>query len=362
MDEPRYAHTSRVRGQPRPTCGRWPTGCSARVSEADDAVQEAWLRLSRTERGRGRQPRRLADDRRRARLPRHAARAQVTRARSRSARTCPSRSSSREAGVDPEHEALLADSVGLALLVVLETLTPAERLAFVLHDMFAVPFDEIAPIVDRSPEAARQLASRARRRVQRRGARAPTPTSPPSARSSMRSSPPRATATSRRCSRCSTPTSSCGSTAAPSPAALARGPRRRGGRRAGACGSPRWRPRPARRWSTARPGSSSSATAGLRGRRVHGRRRPDRRDRPARRPRPAARDRPDDPVDAVDDRAEHRERHQRDREDAEQNHARQDEREEGERKDPPAVSTAVIPNTVSAFDSFVACIAAPPSS
>ena len=70
---------------------------------------------------------------------------------------------------DPEQEALLADSVGLALLVVLETLTPAERLAFVLHDMFAVPFDEIASIIDRSPDAARQLASRARRRV--RGAR-----------------------------------------------------------------------------------------------------------------------------------------------------------------------------------------------
>jgi Sigma-70, region 4/SnoaL-like domain len=68
-------------------------------------------------------------------------------------------------GTDPEHEALLADSVGLALLVVLESLTPAERLAFVLHDMFAVPFDEIAPIVERSPEATRQLASRARRRV-----------------------------------------------------------------------------------------------------------------------------------------------------------------------------------------------------
>src|SRR6266536_4950274 len=68
-------------------------------------------------------------------------------------------------GSDPEHEALLADSVGLALLVVLEMLAPAERVAFVLHDIFAVPFDEIAPIVDRSPEAARQLASRARRRV-----------------------------------------------------------------------------------------------------------------------------------------------------------------------------------------------------
>src|SRR5262249_57801079 len=70
---------------------------------------------------------------------------------------------SRAEGVDPEHEALLADSVGLALLVVLETLSPAERLAFVLHDIFAVSFDEIAPIVDRSPEAAPQLASRARR-------------------------------------------------------------------------------------------------------------------------------------------------------------------------------------------------------
>ena len=73
---------------------------------------------------------------------------------------------SREDGLDPEHEALLADSVGLALLVVLDTLAPAERLAFVLHDMFAVPFDEIAPMVGRSPTAARQLASRARRRVQ----------------------------------------------------------------------------------------------------------------------------------------------------------------------------------------------------
>jgi ketosteroid isomerase-like protein len=73
---------------------------------------------------------------------------------------------SRAEGIDPEHEALLADSVGLALLVVLQTLTPAERLAFVLHDMFSVPFEEIAPVVERSPTAARQLASRARRRVQ----------------------------------------------------------------------------------------------------------------------------------------------------------------------------------------------------
>src|SRR5207245_6356586 len=73
---------------------------------------------------------------------------------------------SHEAGVDPEHQAVLADSVGLALLVVLETLAPAERVAFVLHDMFDLPFDEIAPMVGRSPAAARQLASRARRRVQ----------------------------------------------------------------------------------------------------------------------------------------------------------------------------------------------------
>jgi RNA polymerase sigma-70 factor (ECF subfamily) len=70
-----------------------------------------------------------------------------------------------ESGENPEQQALLADSVGLALLVVLETLTPAERLAFVLHDMFALPFDEIAPIVGRTPDATRQLASRARRRV-----------------------------------------------------------------------------------------------------------------------------------------------------------------------------------------------------
>ena len=92
-------------------------------------------------------------------------------------------------GTDPEHEALLADSVGLALLVVLDRLTPAERLAFVLHDMFAVPFDEIAPIVGRSPSAARQLASRARRRVQG-AARFATAISPASEKWSVRSSRP----------------------------------------------------------------------------------------------------------------------------------------------------------------------------
>jgi RNA polymerase sigma-70 factor (ECF subfamily) len=135
------------------------------VSEADDAVQESWLRLSRTDTS---QVENL-----RAWLTTVVARVSLDMLRSRRSRReeplaahLPEPIVSREDGVDPEHEALLADSVGLALLVVLETLGPAERLAFVLHDMFAVPFDEIAPIVGRSPAAARQLASRARRRVQ----------------------------------------------------------------------------------------------------------------------------------------------------------------------------------------------------
>jgi RNA polymerase sigma factor (sigma-70 family) len=135
------------------------------VSEADDAVQEAWLRLSRRS-----DPDEL--DNLRAWLTTVVARVSLDMLRSRRSRReeplethMPEPIISREDGMDPEHEALLADSVGLAMLVVLETLSPAERLAFVLHDMFAVPFDDIAPIVDRSPEAARQLASRARRRV-----------------------------------------------------------------------------------------------------------------------------------------------------------------------------------------------------
>ncbi len=125
------------------------------LSEADDAVQEAWLRLSRSDTGDvenlGGWLTTVVGRRRREEPP--------------GARV-PEPILDRVDGTDPEHEALLAGSVGLALLVVLETLSPAERLAFVLHDMFAVPYDEIAPIVDRSPEAARQLASRARRRVQ----------------------------------------------------------------------------------------------------------------------------------------------------------------------------------------------------
>jgi RNA polymerase sigma-70 factor (ECF subfamily) len=141
------------------------------LSEADDALQDSWLRLSRTD---------TSDvENLGAWLTTVVARVSLNMLRSRHSRGeepldvhVPDPIVSSAAGADPEHEALLADSVGLALLVVLETLAPAERLAFVLHDMFAVPFDEIAPIVQRSPEAARQLASRARRRV-RGGAPAP---------------------------------------------------------------------------------------------------------------------------------------------------------------------------------------------
>jgi len=134
------------------------------VSEAEDAVQEAWLRLSASEPG---EIENLSGW-----LTTVVARVSLNMLRSRAVRReeplsphLPDPIVDRADGVDPEHEALLADSVGLALLVVLETLTPAERLAFVLHDMFGVPFEEIASLVDRSPQAARQLASRARRRV-----------------------------------------------------------------------------------------------------------------------------------------------------------------------------------------------------
>jgi RNA polymerase sigma factor (sigma-70 family) len=134
------------------------------LSEADDAVQEAWLRLSRTD----------SDEIENLGgwLTTVVARISLNMLRSRNSRReepigvhMPEPIVDRADGTDPEHEALLADAVGLALLVVLERLTPAERLAFVLHDMFGVPFDQIAPIVDRSPDAARQLASRARRRI-----------------------------------------------------------------------------------------------------------------------------------------------------------------------------------------------------
>jgi RNA polymerase sigma-70 factor (ECF subfamily) len=135
------------------------------LSEADEAVQEAWLRLSRSDAS--------SIDNLGGWLTTVVARVCLNTLRARRSRReesldthLPDPIVSRPDGVDPEHEALLSDSVGLALLVVLETLTPAERLAFVLHDVFGVSFDEIAAIVDRSPGAARQLASRARRRVQ----------------------------------------------------------------------------------------------------------------------------------------------------------------------------------------------------
>src|SRR5215218_7215798 len=134
------------------------------TSEADDAVQEAWIRLSRSNAG--------EIDNLEAWLVSAVGRVALNMLRSRRTRReepldahLPDPIVDRADGIDPEHAALLADSVGLALLVVLETLTPAERLAYVLHDVFSVPFDEIGAILDRSPDAARQLASRGRRRI-----------------------------------------------------------------------------------------------------------------------------------------------------------------------------------------------------
>jgi RNA polymerase sigma-70 factor (ECF subfamily) len=142
------------------------------LTEADDAVQEAWIRLSRSDAA--------AIENLGGWLTTVVARVCLNTLRSRKARReeelgvhVPDPIVSPADGTDPESEALLADSVGLALMVVLDTLEPSERLAFVLHDIFAVPCDEIASMVDRTPAAARQLASRARRRV--RGAPVPDP-------------------------------------------------------------------------------------------------------------------------------------------------------------------------------------------
>jgi RNA polymerase sigma-70 factor, ECF subfamily len=153
------ADRSRLRAVAHRMLGSW--------SEAEDAVQEAWLRLNRTDPS--------SVENLSGWLTTVVARVSLDMLRSRSAR----REEPLEVrfdepagagpGVDPEHQALLADSIGPALLVVLDTLSPAERLTFVLHDLFAVPFEEIAPIVGRSSAAARQLASRARRRVQGAG-------------------------------------------------------------------------------------------------------------------------------------------------------------------------------------------------
>jgi len=134
-------------------------------ADAEDAVQEAWLRLSRSDSS---QVENLGGG-----LTTVVARVSLNMLQSRKTRRedpagshLPEEIAASTDGAGPEHQAVLADSVGLALLVVLDTLTPAERLAFVLHDMFAMPFEEIAPIVERTPAATRQLASRARRRVQ----------------------------------------------------------------------------------------------------------------------------------------------------------------------------------------------------
>jgi RNA polymerase sigma-70 factor (ECF subfamily) len=142
------------------------------LSEAEDAVQEAWLRVSRADAS--------AVENLRGWLTTIVARICLNLLRARRSRReeplelrVPDPIVRREEGGDPEHEVLLAESVGLALQIVLDTLAPAERLAFVLHDIFALPFEEIAPLVGRTPEAARQLASRARRRV--RGAELPAP-------------------------------------------------------------------------------------------------------------------------------------------------------------------------------------------
>src|SRR6516225_6827539 len=138
------------------------------ISDADDAVQEAWLRLARSDSS---QVENLGGW-----LTTVVARVSLNMLQSRKTRRedpagshLPEEIAGSADRAGPEYQAVLADSVGLALLVVLDTLTPAERLAFVLHDMFAMPFEEIAPIVERSPAATRQLASRARRRVQQAG-------------------------------------------------------------------------------------------------------------------------------------------------------------------------------------------------
>ena len=135
------------------------------LSEADDAVQDAWIRVTRADASKvenlGGWLTTIV-----ARVCLNLLRARGTRREAPLETHLPDPVVSAQDGMDPEQEALLADSVGLAMLVVLDSLTPAERVAFVLHDVFAVPFDEIAPIVGRTPTTTRQLASRARRRVQ----------------------------------------------------------------------------------------------------------------------------------------------------------------------------------------------------
>jgi RNA polymerase sigma factor (sigma-70 family) len=173
------------------------------ASDADDAVQEAWIRFSRADASSVHD---LGSW-----LTTVVSRVCLNMLQARRSRPQPTAGPDLREPVadrdesDPEYQALLAESVGLALMVVLDKLAPAERVAFVLHDVFAIPFDQIAPIVGRSTPATRQLASRARARVrQHEGRRRPTGCA--RRRSSTPSSPPPGRATSTGCSRCSTPT------------------------------------------------------------------------------------------------------------------------------------------------------------
>ena len=261
------------------------------LSEADDAVQEAWLRLSRSD---AEEIENLGGW-----LTTVVGRVSLNMLRSRSSRReqplgvhVPEPIVDRADGTEPEHEALVADSVGLALLVVLETLSPAERLAFVLHDIFAVPFDEIAPIVDRSPEAARQLASRARRRVRAEN------TVPDADLDAQREVVEAFLAAARdgdfdRLVAVLDPDVVL--RAGLRPSQIARDPGSRRGRRPG-CGlcAARARHQAGARQRRGRRGHDAGRRA-LLGRSVHGTAGKNRRDGLARRPRPPARARPDDP-------------------------------------------------------------------
>lgn len=227
------------------------------LSEAEDAVQDAWLRLSRSDRS--------EVENLRARLTTVVARVALNMLRSRRTRReepldvrVPDPIIDPADGTDPAHEALLADSVGLAMLVVLETPTPPERLAFVLHDMFAAPFEEVAEILERSPEAARQLASRARGRVRGAGTVAEADAELPAQWEGSKPSSPRlATATSRRSSPCSTLTWCCARIADRAVTRVRSTERRPS--QARRCCSPRTASRCAEPSSTARPGSSRCA-------------------------------------------------------------------------------------------------------
>ncbi|MGO9382887.1 MAG: sigma-70 family RNA polymerase sigma factor [Mycobacterium sp.] len=168
MTAPQASLTARFEAA-RPQLGAIAYRMLGSVDDAQDAVQEAWLRLSRTQSASG-----TAIGNLDAWLTTVVARICLNTLRDRHARGreepvahLPDPIVDPEGEFDPEHRAMLADAVGLALFVVLDTLSPAERLAFVLHDVFAVPFEQIAPIVDRTPEATRKLASRARRRIER---------------------------------------------------------------------------------------------------------------------------------------------------------------------------------------------------